>query len=141
MCALGTKAMDAANQARSKKTGKFKKKPTKKRTKRPAVRKVVVRREVLVDPYHAYPAYNAYDPFGYRTFARPVVNPHYHYYQNPPTTRVHHVSAAAPAVRSMNPADLFERVRAESAALRKFKDRHELEGLAGMGMQRRTRKR
>ena len=138
MCVLDT--MDAA-QARSKKAGKFKKKSTKKRTKRPAVKKVVVRREVLVDPYHAYSAYNTYNPFGYQPFARPVVHPHYHYYQTPPTTRVPHVSAAAPVVGLMSPVDLYDRVRAESAALRMFKDRHDLEGIAGMGMQRRTRRR
>lgn len=136
MCALFTKAMDA-NQARSKKTGKFKKKSAKKRTKKPVVRKVVVRREVLVDPYAAYPAYPAYDPFGYRAYTRPVVNPHYHYHQTPPTERVHHVSAAVPAVGSM---EIFRRIREESAALKGFKNRHELQGLAGIGMQRRARR-
>lgn len=105
-----------ANQTKSKKS---KRKPTKKKAKRPAVRKVVVRREVLVeDPYAVYRG----NPWGYRPWTVPApVHPHYHYYQTPAISHVRQVSQAAPAVASMNPAELFDRVRAESAALRQYR--------------------
>jgi len=95
-----------ANQA--KKRRKPKKKPVKQRTKKPAVKRVFVHREVQVQPYPVY----QYDPYGYRPISRPVSNPTYNFYQERP----------APAVAgSMAPGTLFYRVRAESAALRGYK--------------------
>lgn len=96
-----------ANQA--KKRRKPKKKPVKKRTKKPAVKRVVVHREVQVQPYPVY----QYDPYGYRPISRPVSNPTYNFYQERPAAHVRQVSMA--------PGTLFDRVRAESAALRGYK--------------------
>ena len=109
-------ALQAA-QAKSKKGSK--KKSAKKKSKRPSVKKVIVKRQIVVEPY---PVYDQYNPFGFRPFVpRVVSNPQYNFYQQPPATRVRQLSAAPPAARSMSPVDLFERVRAESAALRKYR--------------------
>ena len=108
-----------AAQAKSKKGSKSRKKPTKKKAKRPSVKKVVVRRQVVVEPY---PVYDQYNPFGIRPFVpRVVSNPQYNFYQQPPKTHVRQISAASPAAQSMSPVDLFDRVRAESAALRRYR--------------------
>ena len=108
-----------AAQAKSKKGSKSRKKPVKKKAKRPSVKKVVVRRQIVVEPY---PVYDRYDAFGIRPFVpRTVSNPQYNFYQQPPVTHVRQLSAAPPAARSMSPVDLFERVRAESAALRRYR--------------------
>lgn len=104
-----------ANQA--KKRRKPKKKPVKKRTKKPAVKRVVVHREVQVQPYPVY----QYDPYGYRPISRPVSNPTYNFYQESPAAHVRQVSMAPAVAGSMAPGTLFDRVRAESAALRGYK--------------------
>ncbi len=110
-----------ANQA--KKRGNTKKKTTKKRAKKPAVKKVLVYREAPYPVVHRempYPAYQ-YNPLGYRVISRPVSNPTYNFYQERPAAHIRQVSAAPAFAGSMSPADLFERVRAESAALRGFR--------------------
>ncbi len=108
-----------ANQTKSKKS---KRKPVKKKARKPAVKRVFVRREVVLEPYAVdqYPVYRQ-NPFGYRPWVPPPVNPHYHFYQRPAVSHVRQVSAAPPPAGSANPIDLFERVRAESAALRQYR--------------------
>ena len=109
-----------ALQAQQKRT-KSKKKPAKKPKKKPArpvIKKVIMRRQPVIDPYVVYqPEYY----HGYNPYHRPVhyhSNPQYNYYQQRPVSHVRQISAAVPEARSIDPVTLAERVRAESAALR-----------------------